>query len=238
MTRRENEFGQAIGDALRDWGGAALPPRTPIDGEYCVVEPLDADRHCDDLFTAYSEDRDGRLWTYMPAGPFPSGSDFHAWMGPACRSSDPLFHALVDKASGKAVGMAAYMRIQPEVGVIEVGNIAFSPLMQKTPIATEAMFLMMRRVFDEMGYRRYEWKCDSLNDASRRAADRLGFAFEGIFRQAVVYKGRNRDTAWYSIIDSEWPALKAAFVGWLDAGNFDADGRQKKSLRDVISARR
>ncbi len=153
-------------------------------------------------------------------------------------SDDPLFHTIVDLATGKAVGVATFMRIDRAHGVIEVGNINYSPLLQRTPAATEAMFLMMRRVFDELGYRRYEWKCDSLNAPSRAAALRLGFQFEGIFRQAVVYKGRNRDTAWFSMIDSEWPALKRAYEQWLAPENFDAEGRQPRKLAEFIAAAR
>jgi len=147
---------------------------------------------------------------------------------------DPLFHAIVDSKSGKAVGVAAYMRIDRDNGVIEVGHLNFSPRLQATTAATEAMYLMMRRAFDELGYRRYEWKCDSLNEGSRRAAVRLGFVFEGIFRQAVVYKGRNRDTAWYSVLDSEWPALRAGFERWLSPDNFDEAGRQRRTLADLF----
>jgi len=157
-------------------------------------------------------------------------------MEPSCASDDPLFHAIVDLAAGKAAGMAAYMRISPGIGVIEVGSIAYSTRLQRTPVATEAMFLMMQRVFNELGYRRYEWKCDSLNEASCRAAERLGFTFDGIFKQSVVYKGRNRDTAWYSILDQRWPAIEKAYVSWLDADNFDEDGQQKRNLRQLIAS--
>ena len=150
------------------------------------------------------------MWTYLVYGPFARLEDYRTWAEKMAPSDDPLFHAIIDQTTGKAVGIAAYLRIEPAVGVIEVGHIALSPLVQRTPAATEAMYLMMRRVFDELGYRRYEWKCDSLNAPSRAAAERLGFRFEGIFRQATIYKGRNRDTAWYSVIDQEWPARKAA----------------------------
>lgn len=151
---------------------------------------------------------------------------------------DPLFYAILDKKTEKAVGLASYLRIQPKVGVLEVGHIHYSPLLQKTPLATEAMFLLMRRAFDELGYRRYEWKCDALNAGSRKAALRLGFTFEGIFRQASVYKGRSRDTAWYSVIDREWPALKEAHEAWLSPENFDAQGRQLARLSTFISGAR
>ena len=150
-----------------------------------------------------------------------------------CLDDDPLFHAVVDRANGRATGVASYLRIEERAGVIEVGHINYAPPLQRTPASTEAMYLMMRRVFDELGYRRYEWKCDALNAPSRAAARRLGFRFEGIFRQATVYKGRNRDTAWFSVLDSEWPALKAAFERWLSPENFDEDGRQRQSLASL-----
>ena len=158
-----------------------------------------------------------------------------AWAESACADQGRLFHAIRDNASGKAVGVAAYINAQPAVGVVEVGSLVFSPLLQRRPAATEAMFLMMRRAFDELGYRRYEWKCDSLNQPSRNAAARLGFRYEGLFRQATITRGRNRDTAWFSVIDGEWPALRAAFQRWLDPANFDADGRQRQSLATLRS---
>jgi RimJ/RimL family protein N-acetyltransferase len=161
---------------------------------------------------------------------------YREWMDATCLGDDPLFHAIVEADTDRAVGIASYLRITPKVGVIEVGHINYAPTLQKTIAATEAMFLMMSRAFDELGYRRYEWKCDALNAKSCAAALRLGFRFEGIFRQAVVTKGRNRDSAWYSILDTEWPAIKAVFQDWLDPANFDADGRQKKSLSDLTGA--
>jgi RimJ/RimL family protein N-acetyltransferase len=195
------------------------------------MELLDAAKHLDDLHEAFGKDRDGRLWTYMPVGPFPSKQEFAAWISAACRTDDPLFYAIKDSSTGSAVGVAALMRIKPDIGVIEVGHITCSPYMQRTAMSTEAMVLLMTRVFDELGYRRYEWKCDSLNAASRQAAERLGFRFEGVFEQATIYKGRNRDTAWYSILDRDWPALKRAYLQWLDDSNFDKDGRQKRRLQ-------
>jgi RimJ/RimL family protein N-acetyltransferase len=209
------------------------PPRTAMEGRLCRVEPLDPARHAADLFAANSADGDGRMWTYMGYGPFATSADYRAWAEGACKTDDPLFHAIVDLATGRAAGIASYLRIEPAGGVIEVGHIALSPALQRTPAATEAMWLMMRRVFVELGYRRYEWKCDALNAPSRRAAERLGFTFEGIFRQATIYKSRNRDTAWFSVIDSEWPALDAAFRSWLAPQNFDAEGRQRRSLADL-----
>lgn len=209
-----------------------------MQGRFCRVERLSSNAHLDDLYDAFSDDREGVLWTYMAVGPFLSKDAFRAWLESVSESDDPLFHAIIDLSTGKAVGLAAYMRIQPDVGVIEVGNITFSPCLQKTAQATEAMFLMMQRVFDELGYRRYEWKCDSLNAPSRKSAERLGFRFDGIFEQAIVYKGRNRDTAWYSILDKDWPALRDAYIGWLDPDNFDDQGLQQRTLKRFASLKR
>ena len=202
-------------------------------GKYCRVEPLELETHAAELYEAYARAEDDRNWTYLLAGPFDDFAAYEAWLKAAGVRHDPQFHAVIDP-SGKAVGIASYLRIRPSVGVIEVGHIHYSPQMQKTPMATEVMYLMMRRVFDELGYRRYEWKCDALNARSRQAAIRLGFTFEGIFRQATMYKGRNRDTAWYSIIDKDWPALEWAFRRWLDRSNFAANEQQKKSLGTLI----
>lgn len=229
MSARTNDLGQPIGEPLSDWTPRERPPRTRMGGRWCRLEPLDPARHAAALFTANAADTDGRMWTYLTVGPFQSLEEYRAWADRAAASEDPQFHAILD-AEGRAVGVATFMRIDPAMGVIEVGNIAFSPLLQRTPAATEAMYLMMCRAFDELGYRRYEWKCDSLNAPSRAAAERLGFRYEGLFRQALIYKGRNRDTAWYSITDREWPARKAAFEAWLDPANFDAAGRQREPL--------
>ena len=204
-------------------------------GQFCRIEPLNTKFHVNDLYDAFSEDVDGILWTYMFVGPFKSKENFRTWIEAACKTDDPLFHAIVDTSTNKAVGIASYLRFQPDVGVIEVGNITYSPRLQRTPMATEAMFLMMARAFDELGYRRYEWKCDALNAASCKAAKRLGFKYDGLFEQAIVYKGRNRDTAWYSILDRNWPQLKHAYNKWLDQSNFDAGGVQKQSLQYFIS---
>jgi RimJ/RimL family protein N-acetyltransferase len=228
-----NELGQPIGSPLPDWTPRPLPPRTAIKGRFCRVEPLDPVRHAAELFAAYGEDAEGGNWTYLPDGPFASFELYRDWLAAAARRDDPLRHAIVDLRSGSAVGIASYMRIEPAVGVIEVGGINYSPRLQRTPAATEAMYLMMRRVFDELGYRRYEWKCDALNAPSRAAALRLGFRYEGLFRQATVYKGRNRDTAWFSVIDGEWPRLCEAFQRWLDPANFDGRGRQRASLASL-----
>ena len=234
MPSPTNHLGQPVGFAVPDWVPAQLPPRTPMEGRWCRVEPLDVARHGAELFAAYAEDREGRIWTYMGYGPFASLAEFEAWMAATCLGEDPLFHAIVEVASGRALGVASFLRAQPEVGVIEVGHVNYAPPLQRTAAATEAMVLMMARIFEELGYRRYEWKCDALNEASRRAAERLGFIFEGVFRQATLYKGRNRDTAWYAITDRDWPALKRAYDAWLDPANFDAAGAQKARLAEFM----
>ncbi len=234
MEAITNHLGQPIGFAVPDWVPAQLPPRRPLEGRWCRVAPLDVARHGTALFAAFAEDREGRNWTYMGYGPFAELAEFEAWMAASCLGDDPLFHAVVEHESGRALGVASYLRMEPEAGVIEVGHINYAPPLQRTAAATEAMFLMMARVFDELGYRRYEWKCDALNGASRRAAERLGFVFEGVFRQATLYKGRNRDTAWYAITDRDWPALKRAYEAWLAPANFDAQGRQKARLSEFM----
>lgn len=233
MSQTQNPT-QPVGFALPGWTPRPRPDGGTLTGRFCRVEPLDASRHGDDLFEAFSAD-DGRMWTYMPYGPFADRADYAAWLAQHAPSRDPLFHAIVDATSGEALGVASYLRIDPANGCIEVGHIALSPRLQRTAAATEAMYLMMRQAF-ELGYRRYEWKCDALNAPSRAAAARLGFSFEGIFRQAVVVKGRNRDTAWFSVIDKEWPTLAAAFEAWLAPDNFDAEGRQKRSLASLRQA--
>ncbi len=226
---RTNELGQNIGEPVPGWTKRAPPPRAAMAGRACTVLPLDPTRHARDLFDAYVVERTGVNWTYLPYGPYDRFEDYRAWADGAAAGEDPLFHAVLDN-SGRAIGVASYLRIDPPVGVIEVGHINFSPALQRGVASTEAMYLMMRRVFDELGYRRYEWKCDALNAPSRRAAERLGFVFEGVFRQATIYKGRNRDTAWFSILDREWPMARAGFERWLDPSNFDAQGRQRMSL--------
>jgi RimJ/RimL family protein N-acetyltransferase len=235
MEFEYNELGQPVGLPVPGWSPRPAPPRSAMTGRFCTVLPLDPERHSAQLFAAYSDDREGRLWTYLPRGPYASLDAYRRWAEDAAGRDDPLTHAIVDNATGEAVGTAAYMRIEPVVGVIEVGSITYSPRLQRRPAATEAMYLMMRRIFDELGYRRYEWKCDSLNAPSRAAAQRLGFRYEGLFRQATMTRGRNRDTAWFSVIDREWPALREAFERWLDPANFDADGQQLRNLASFRS---
>jgi len=234
MTVLRNELGQPIGFPMEHWQACDHPRGTLMQGRLCRLEPIDEELHAADLFAAFSLDRDRRNWTYLPYGPFATEAELRDWIRHSCLGDDPCFFSVIDNASGRAVGVASYLRIDPANGVIEVGHIHFSPAMQGKPIATEAMYLMMRQVFDVLGYRRYEWKCDGLNQPSRNAARRLGFAFEGIFRQATMYKGRNRDTAWFALIDREWPAAREAFERWLAADNFAADGTQKKSLSTMM----
>lgn len=226
-----NSLGQMIGEPVAKWSPRPRPERTVMQGRLVRLEPLDAERHGNDLYQAQADDKDGRNWTYLAQEPPKDLAAFKNWLTEIEAKDDPLPFAIVDQQTHRAVGYATFMRIDPAMGVIEVGNINYSPRLQRKPHATEAMYLMMKRAFDELGYRRYEWKCDSLNEPSRRAALRLGFTFEGIFRQAVVYKARNRDTAWYSIIDKEWPKIRAEFEAWLDPKNFDAEGRQRRALK-------
>lgn len=234
MTSTRTRSDQPVGVALDGWAPPPHPSPEPMIGRWCRVEPLDPHRHATDLYRVYARDTDGTTWTYLAYGPFDTLEAYLDWMRDACRDADPSFRAIIDTTTGQAVGVASYLRIAPASGSIEVGHINFSPLLQRTPAATEAMYLMMRQAF-ELGYRRYEWKCDALNARSRAAAQRLGLAFEGVFRQATVYKGRNRDTAWYAAIDAEWPALNGAFTRWLDPANFDQDGTQRTRLSDLTS---
>jgi RimJ/RimL family protein N-acetyltransferase len=232
-----NHLGEPIGFPVEGWQACAPPPRTALEGRTCRVEPLDPDRHAAALHQANLADAENRIWTYLAYGPFEILDDYRAWLTQTCLGEDPLFHAIIDKNQGVACGVASYLRIDPPFGAIEVGHINFAPRLQNTRAATEAMYLMMRRVFDELGYRRYEWKCNALNARSRRAAERLGFRHEGIFRQATISKGRNRDTAWYAILDRDWPAVRQAFEAWLDPDNFDAGGRQRESLSALMARR-
>ena len=205
-----------------------------MEGRYARLEPLDPARHGPTIHAANLSDASGSMWAYLPYGPFATLADWTAWAEPMARSEDPLFFAIIDRATGSAVGVAAYLAIVPEHGSIEVGHIAYSPRLQRTPAATDAMYLMMRAAF-EAGYRRYEWKADALNDPSRAAAARLGLSYEGVFRQHRVVKGHNRDSIWFAATDTEWPALRAAFERWLDPANFDASGRQLARLSDLTA---
>ncbi len=226
----EAKDSRPVGDPV-DKAPARRPDDRALFGRFVTMERVSEARHGGDLWQSFIDsDPEGRLWTYLGYGPFASEAEFRRWLGEREASLDPLFYAVVPRSSGKASGMASFLRITPEQGVIEIGHIWLSPALQRTREATDALFVMMRHALDELGYRRLEWKCDALNAPSRRAALRLGFTFEGIFRQHMVVKGRNRDTAWYAILDTEWPRLMAAFQAWLDDDNFDPQGRQHKTL--------
>ncbi|WP_429057864.1 GNAT family N-acetyltransferase [Aeromonas jandaei] len=236
MAAEINEFGQPLGPLVAGWDGARFPEAQLLEGWGCRCEPLDPARHEASLWQAFGED-DGSLWTYLTSGPFPSRTEWQGWLARMAAGRDPQFYAIVDAASGRALGLASFLRIDPLAGSIEVGWLHFAPAMRRTRLATAAMVLMMGRAF-ALGYRRYEWKCNALNLPSRQAALRLGFTFEGIFRQARVDKERSRDTAWFSVIDSEWPALQATLGRWLDDANFDQSGRQRLSLSALTAALR
>ncbi len=225
----KNSLGQPIGAPVPHWTPPPAPTRMVLQGRYCRLEPLTLE-HAPALFEALAEDRDGGMWTYMPNGPFKDIDEYRGWVWGAAQGADPLHYAIV--VDGRPLGTASLMRIAPAAGSIEVGYITYSPPLQRTRAATDAMYLMMRWSFDA-GYRRYEWKCNALNAPSRRAAQRLGLSYEGVFRQALIVKGHNRDSAWYAAIDSEWPAIRVAMETWLDPANFDGDGTQRQSLSDL-----
>lgn len=235
MAAANLETSPAIGAALLGWQAPPAPKNTALEGRYCRLEALHAAQHAAALYAANAPDASGHSWTYMAYGPFAQLADYQRWVEQWARSADPLFFAIIERGSTRATGVASYLRITPASGSIEVGHIHYSPVLARTRAATEAMYLLMQQAF-QLGYRRYEWKCDALNAPSRAAALRLGFSFEGVFRQATVYKQRNRDTAWYAMIDTEWPALQAAFERWLAPENFDAAGRQRSALSALTSA--
>jgi RimJ/RimL family protein N-acetyltransferase len=232
FIRSSGRFGHAGGVEL-NWSPAGAPPRTALDGDLVRLEVLDPDRHAESLFTSSHAAGAEGLWEHLPYGPFGSQDDFTAWLQARAASTDPLFFAVVDWKSMRALGMASYLRMVPEHGVIEIGHIWFAPELQRTRQSTEAIFVLARHAFDDLGYRRLEWKCDSLNVPSRRAAERFGFTFEGVFRQHMIVKGRNRDTAWFSMTDGEWPLRKAAFEAWLAPENFDPEGQHRRGLADI-----
>ena len=234
MQNEVNALGQSVGWRVDGWTPPQRPPLEPMTGRTCRVEPLKTEAHAADLHAANLRDSDGRIWTFLPYGPFDTLDAYARWVNSVAAGADPQFHAVVDLGSGRAVGVASYLRIDPGAGSIEVGHINYSPLLQRTIAATEAMYLMMKRAFD-LGYRRYEWKCNALNAPSRAAAQRLGFSYEGVFRQARVDKGRNRDTAWYAMVDKEWPLVDGAFRRWLDPSNFDQRGRQRVALSTLTT---
>lgn len=221
--------------AYENWTSRPLPPRQILLGRYCRLEPLDAAKHAKDLVEAYRE-TDRSSWRYLFSEPFESDSGCERWLADVAARQHEIFYALIGLESKKAVAVMSYMRIDPGHGVIEIGNIHYSDGCKKTRAATESMYLLMRHAFEDLGYRRYEWKCDSLNAPSRAAAIRLGFQFEGIFRQHMIVKGFNRDTAWFAITDEDWPRLKRAYEKWLEPRNFDKNGVQRIRLTELIKA--
>ncbi|EMJ97038.1 GNAT family N-acetyltransferase [Leptospira alstonii] len=227
-----NESGQPIGILIENWITPKFPEKTVIDGKFCKLEPLNSVIHSKELFEANSLDIKGECWTYLPYGPFNTLLEYQNWVIEMQNLKDPAFYAIIDKISSKPIGVISFLRIDQEKGSIEVGHLNFSNLLKKTKIATEALYLMMNYAF-ELGFRRYEWKCNSLNIPSRIAAQRYGFSYEGAFRQHAINKGRNRDTAWYSIIDSEWKSIKEAFEKYFKNNNFDESGNQKVSLSSL-----
>ena len=235
MKQELNILNQPVGLVVRDWTPPPHPKRECMTGRFCRLEPLNAASHAESLYGANSLEGGEENWTYLPYGPFDSREDYYKWIENASNDDDPLFFAIIDLTNGKAIGVASYLRINPRCGSIEVGHLNFSPLLQRKPAATEAMYLMMANAF-ELGYRRYEWKCHALNGPSRAAAQRLGFSFEGVFRQATVVKGRSRDTAWFAAIDDEWPGLRAVFEKWLSPSNFDEQGRQRSRLSELTGS--
>lgn len=222
---------------LTNWQTRPRPERQILEGKFVRLEPLNAAKHGDDLYEASTvadvEERFQWLYETPPA----SRQEFDEWLIEKEKSEDPLFFAVIDKKTGKVTGRQTLMRIDPANGVAEIGNIYWGPLMARTPAATEAQYLFMQYIFDTLGYRRYEWKCNNANIPSKKAAERFGFEFEGIFRQHLIVKGKNRDTAWYSVIDADWPDLNTAYKQWLSDDNFDENGLQKMRLSDYIKAK-
>ncbi|MDG2496787.1 MAG: GNAT family protein [Aquiluna sp.] len=233
LKSTKNQFNAPVGTPITQ-NDQALSPNAAaaIAGSKCDLVPLDASKHGEGLYEAFQGDDD--LWNYLPQGPFDNSQDFLAWIENVQGQQDPVFYSIIDKGTGKAVGVSSYLRIDLKAKSIEVGWLTFSSRMQKSSLATEAMYLMMKNAF-ELGFRRYEWKCNALNQPSISAAHRLGMSFEGVFRQATIVKGHNRDTAWFSIIDTDWPEAKSAFESWLSAENFDASGNQIMRLSDLTA---
>ncbi|WP_225748460.1 GNAT family N-acetyltransferase [Eikenella sp. Marseille-P7795] len=228
-----NEFNQPIGESLPGYTPGERPTAEVLSGRYCRLEKLSAARHGADLYAVYGPDSPLPNWTYLPLDPVADAAELGALLHKLEQSADPYYFAIIDQADGRAVGTMALMRVDTANRVIEVGWVIYSERLKRSRIASEAQFLLSQYVFETLCYRRYEWKCDALNQASRRAAERLGFRFEGVFRQAVVYKGRNRDTAWFAMLDSEWPQIKRRMQRWLAEENFDAQGRQRVPLQEM-----
>jgi len=224
-----NDLGLTLGFEVPNLKGANIPNKNILQGQYCRCEPLGLEKHSPQLFEAYKTDLEDRVWVYLPYGPFETLDQYQQWMQQTCFNGDPYFYAIIDLETNKPTGVASYLRIKPDAGSIEVGHINYSPLLQNTRAATETMYLMMKNAF-ELGYRRYEWKCNALNAKSCNAAKRLGFTYEGTFRQMMVVKGQNRDSAWFSILDREWIYVRQAYETWLAAENFGEDGEQIQAL--------
>lgn len=225
-----NAFNQKVGYPIPDWHKAQRPASKNLTGSYCVLEPLDPLKHAKSLYESLCLSNEDSSWTYLPYGPFLSLVDFERWLKQEALGADSLFYAILDAKTTLPVGLISYFRIKPDHGVIEIAHVHFSPKLKRSTAATEAVYLMLREAFENLGYRRCEWKCNALNEGSKKAAVRLGFTHEGLFRQDRIFKGNNRDTDWYSIIDSEWEALRARLEQWLEPANFNADGHQKTSL--------
>ncbi|CEP60360.1 GNAT family N-acetyltransferase LALA0_S01e08944g [Lachancea lanzarotensis] len=233
MTRL-NSYGQVIGDAVPNWDPRPLPEKVTLEGTHCRLEPLDFEKHAKQLYASYSSAEDDRSWTYVPIGPFSDFSDYAKVAITFASSTTVSHYAIVHSGTGHAIGTLALMNCDPSNGSVEIGYVLFSPKLQRTMASTEAVYLMIKYVFDTLGYRRCEWKCDSLNIPSHRAAERYGFKAEGTFRNAVIYKGRSRDTQWHSITDYEWPIVSRAFEEWLSEKNH-SNGQQKDKLADIRS---
>jgi len=233
MTQSYNQYQQPIGFPVPEWSPRPYPQRIIFEGHHCSLEPVNSKEHTAALYEAYRLAEDDRDWTYLFYERPATKEAFNVYIQNLEKSRDPLHFTVIDNHHNRPVGTVALMRIEPQHGVIEVGHVVFSPLLQQTIMSTEAHFLLMQYAIEQLGYRRYEWKCDSLNSSSRKAAQRLGFQFEGIFRQAIVYKNRSRDTAWFSIIDKDWPQIKMALERWLSPDNFDDQGKQKQRLQAI-----
>ncbi|WP_241623212.1 GNAT family N-acetyltransferase [Rosenbergiella australiborealis] len=230
-----NQYQQPIGEPIENWQGAQRPAKKPLSGRYCRLEPINATKHGEDLYRAFAEAEDTRDWTYLLSGPFDQQGDYLTYLTHLETLNDPLHYAIIDLTTQRAIGSIALMRIDALQGVIEIGSVTYSSKLKRTRLATEAIILLLRYTLEDLGYRRVEWKCNALNQPSRAAALRLGFTYEGLFRQAMVVRGHNRDTTWFSIIDHDYPTLQAAYQQWLAPDNFDMQGQQRHKLSVLIA---